>query len=64
MLNAFPSLEDLLELRKLRRAREGIDVGKLNKGELKKRKKKNVDADGFELYTGPVGLSKKEKEEE
>ncbi|TFK55638.1 hypothetical protein OE88DRAFT_1652042 [Heliocybe sulcata] len=33
-------LEDLIEFRKLRRAREGIDVTKLNKGEAKKRKKR------------------------
>ncbi|OBZ70182.1 hypothetical protein A0H81_09691 [Grifola frondosa] len=31
---------DLIELRKLRRAREGIDVAKLSKGDAKKRKKR------------------------
>ncbi|KAF9006658.1 hepatocellular carcinoma-associated antigen 59-domain-containing protein [Cyathus striatus] len=33
-------LADLIELRKLRRAREGIDVSKLNKGDAKKKKKR------------------------
>ncbi|KDQ64443.1 hypothetical protein JAAARDRAFT_52392 [Jaapia argillacea MUCL 33604] len=32
--------EDLIELRKLRRTREGIDVAKLNKGDAKKKKKR------------------------
>ncbi|PPQ68276.1 hypothetical protein CVT26_006191 [Gymnopilus dilepis] len=36
-------LADLLELRKLRKAREGIDVAKLNKGDLKKKKKRPRD---------------------
>lgn len=31
---------DLIELRKLRRAREGIDVAKLNKGDAKRRRKR------------------------
>lgn len=33
-------MEDLIELRKLRKARHGIDVAKLNNGEVKKRKKR------------------------
>ncbi|KAF4619557.1 hypothetical protein D9613_004981 [Agrocybe pediades] len=33
-------LAELLELRKLRKAREGIDVAKLNKGDAKKKKKR------------------------
>jgi hypothetical protein len=33
-------LADLLELRKLRKARGGIDVAKLNKGDIKKKKKR------------------------
>jgi len=33
-------LADLLELRKLRKARQGIDVAKLNKGDTKKKKKR------------------------
>ena len=32
------SLQDLLELRKLKRAREGIDASKLRQGDAKKRK--------------------------
>lgn len=34
------SLADIIELRKLRRAREGIDVAKLQKGDAKKKKKR------------------------
>ncbi|EJD01558.1 uncharacterized protein FOMMEDRAFT_135745 [Fomitiporia mediterranea MF3/22] len=49
-------LDDLIELRKLRRARQGIDVTKLNKGEPRKRKK-NADADDGSTTT-PVGLIK------
>ena len=33
-------MADLIELRKLRRAREGIDINKLSKGDVKKKKKK------------------------
>lgn len=42
---AFSShrLNDLLELRKLRKAREGIDVAKLNKGDVRKKKKRARD---------------------
>jgi len=36
----FASLEDLIELRKLRKARQGIDVTRLNKGDAKKKKKR------------------------
>ena len=33
-------LADLIELRKLRKSREGIDAAKLNKGDAKKKKKR------------------------
>jgi hypothetical protein len=33
-------LEDLIELRKLRKTRQGIDVARLNKGDAKKKKKR------------------------
>ena len=39
----MPSLAYLLELRKLRKAREGIDVSKLNKGDVHKKKKRVRD---------------------
>jgi hypothetical protein len=39
-------LEDLLELRKLRKARQGIDVAKLNKGDVKKKKKRIREEEG------------------
>lgn len=32
-------LADLIELRKLRKSKEGIDVAKLNKGNVKKKKR-------------------------
>ena len=43
LLKKLGRLEDILELRKLRRARQGIDVTKLNKGDVKKKKKKVVE---------------------
>ena len=49
------SLDDLIELRKLRRARQGIDVTKLNKGEPKKRKKAADDG----ATSTPAGLIKR-----
>ena len=39
-LNEFSSLADLIELRKLRKARHGIDVEKLNKGDIEKKGKR------------------------
>ncbi|KAL4247030.1 TLS1 family protein [Abortiporus biennis] len=36
-------LADLIELRKLRRAREGIDISKLSKGDIKKKKRKREE---------------------
>jgi hypothetical protein len=36
----FYRLADLIELRKLRKARQGIDVAKLNKGDIKKKRKR------------------------
>ncbi|KAJ3537719.1 hypothetical protein NM688_g6637 [Phlebia brevispora] len=36
---------DLIELRKLRRAREGIDINRLSKGDVKKKKKKPREGD-------------------
>ncbi|KAL5527718.1 hypothetical protein ACEPAG_6519 [Sanghuangporus baumii] len=48
-------LDDLIELRKLRRAREGIDVTKLNKGEPRKRKKATEDG----AMSTPAGLIKR-----
>ncbi|KAG5639669.1 hypothetical protein H0H81_005852 [Sphagnurus paluster] len=55
-------LADLLELRKLRRAREGIDVAKLNKGDLRK-KKKREDSEQGGLKKGAVRDEDEEDEE-
>jgi hypothetical protein len=38
----FGRIADLIEWRKLRRAREGIDVAKLNVGDAKKKAKKRA----------------------
>lgn len=42
-LGASFRVAELVELRKLRKAREGIDVTRLNKPETKKKKKKKVE---------------------
>ncbi|KAJ6539754.1 hepatocellular carcinoma-associated antigen 59-domain-containing protein [Mycena capillaripes] len=41
-------LNDLIELRKLRKARQGIDAAKLNKGDAKKKKKRPREEDEAE----------------
>lgn len=42
----FPSsVAELIELRKLRRAREGIDATRLSKGDVKKKKKRSRDTE-------------------
>jgi hypothetical protein len=48
------SLADIIELRKLRRAREGIDVGKLQKGDAKKKKKRlrEEEVGGLQMGAG------------
>lgn len=52
-------IADLIELRKLRRAREGIDVAKLNKGDAKRRKKRAREGDEQEEEEGmKAGLRK------
>jgi len=38
-------ISDLIELRKLRRARQGIDVTKLHKGDAKRRQKRARDGE-------------------
>ncbi|KAI6026000.1 hepatocellular carcinoma-associated antigen 59-domain-containing protein [Pisolithus marmoratus] len=44
-------LSELLELRKLRKSRQGIDVQKLSKGDAKRRKRRDIDGDEH-LETG------------
>jgi hypothetical protein len=39
------SVEELIALRKLKRTRKGIDVAKLNKGDLKRKRKAAEEAD-------------------
>ncbi|KAH7923657.1 hypothetical protein BV22DRAFT_1113275 [Leucogyrophana mollusca] len=40
-------LSDLIELRKLKKLRQGIDVNKLSKGDAKKKKKKRTEGEEF-----------------
>ncbi|KIM46463.1 hypothetical protein M413DRAFT_441556 [Hebeloma cylindrosporum] len=57
-------LADLLELRKLRKSRQGIDVSKLNKGDLKKKRKRPKEGDQGGLKQGPPAHEDEEDEEE
>ncbi|KAI0065712.1 hypothetical protein BV25DRAFT_1797810 [Artomyces pyxidatus] len=43
-------VSELIELRKLRRSRQGIDVTKLNKGDVKKKKRKQAEEVQEEAY--------------
>lgn len=57
------SIEDLILLRKLRKAKQGIDLEKLNRGEEKRRKKKvvtdgNGEGDEFEGAADKYGLQR------
>ena len=58
------SLEELIELRKLRRLHQGIDVSKLNKGEPKRRKRSEDDGSATTTPSGLVKSSRKEEERE
>ncbi|PFH49234.1 hypothetical protein AMATHDRAFT_148058 [Amanita thiersii Skay4041] len=57
-------LADLIEIRKLRRAREGIDVTKLQKGDAKKKKKKREREEGEEDVGGLRQGTKDDEDEE
>lgn len=46
------SIEELLELRRLRRQRQGIDSTKLNAGISQKKKKKDDDDEQYGLRSG------------
>lgn len=56
-------LADLIELRKLRRAREGIDVQKLVKGDVKKKRKRPKESEE-EIGGLKKGSTSKEEDEE
>ena len=58
------SLTDLIELRKLRKSRQGIDVTKLNEGSVKKRKKQENAEEGESANGGTVISSKTQTDEE
>ncbi|KAJ3516151.1 hypothetical protein NLJ89_g1308 [Agrocybe chaxingu] len=57
-------LADLLELRKLKRAREGIDVNKLNKGDNKKKKRPREEKDQGGLRKGAAAHDEDDEEED
>ncbi|KAF0464694.1 hepatocellular carcinoma-associated antigen 59-domain-containing protein [Gigaspora margarita] len=65
--NYSEPIEDLIELRKLRRRHQGIDAEKLMKGEARVKKKKK-DEDPWKLTTGGIvdleAVREAEKEEE
>ena len=50
-------MADLIELRKMRRGKEGIDINKLGKGDMKKKKKPKEEADPGGLRPGAAGPS-------
>jgi hypothetical protein len=52
LLNSL-SIADLVELRRLRKQREGIDITKLNKGDIKKKRKKATEDEAhYGLHPG------------
>lgn len=59
------SIEQMLQMRKFRRAQQGIELEKLNRGEGKKKKKGpiEIELDQFGLQPSAAGL-RKEKEAE
>ncbi|CAA7260132.1 unnamed protein product [Cyclocybe aegerita] len=57
-------LADLLELRKLKRSREGIDVNKLNKGDNKKKKRPREEKDQGGLRKGVAAHDEDDEEED
>ncbi|KAJ7223911.1 hepatocellular carcinoma-associated antigen 59-domain-containing protein [Mycena rebaudengoi] len=60
-------LNDLIELRKLRKGRQGIDAGKLNKGDARKKKKRpreeEVEAGGLRKVVAAVPEDEEDDEE-
>ncbi|KAM5534837.1 hypothetical protein V8D89_011553 [Ganoderma adspersum] len=56
-------ISDLIELRRLRKSREGIDVAKLTKGDIKKKRKLPKEGEE-EAYGLKPGASTHDKEEE
>ncbi|KAF9236233.1 hepatocellular carcinoma-associated antigen 59-domain-containing protein [Melanogaster broomeanus] len=57
-------LSELLELRKLRKARQGIDVQKLSKGDAKKKRRRNTEDEPEEKGGLRAGAKIEEDEEE
>ena len=60
---AWSSVADLIELRKLRKAREGIDVAKLSKGDIKKKRKRPKEGEE-EVYGPRPGVATHDNDEE
>jgi len=55
-------LADLIELRRLRKLRQGIDAGKLNKGDAKKMKKRTKEDEDMEQGGLKKGVPSTSKE--
>ncbi|KAK7696312.1 hypothetical protein QCA50_000966 [Cerrena zonata] len=58
------ALSDLIELRKLRRAKEGIDIAKLSKGDVKKKRKRPKEPEEQGGLKKDAELHEEEDEEE
>ncbi len=57
------SVADLIELRKLRKTREGIDMAKLTKGDVKKKRKRPKEGEEV-VYGLKPGAAQHDNEEE
>lgn len=58
------SLADLIELRKLRKARQGIDVDRLNKGDVKKKRRRPTEDEEKDQGGLKAGASKETVDDE
>ncbi|KAI0311027.1 hepatocellular carcinoma-associated antigen 59-domain-containing protein [Amylostereum chailletii] len=57
-------VHELIELRKLRKARQGIDVSKLNSGDVKKRRKRKKEDEEEQAYGLQPGAKVDQEDEE
>ncbi len=58
------SISDLIELRKLRKAREGIDIEKLTKGDVKKKRRRPKEEEDVVYGLRPGTKTAHDDEEE
>lgn len=57
-------MADLIELRKLRKARQGIDVDRLNKGDVKKKRRRPTEDEEKDQGGLKAGASKDTADDE